>query len=243
MLRMSAAVVEKLPSCAHCYAVESQNTTLKSCAKCGLNRYCSRKCQAIHWKNGHRKTCQPPELFVRSINQATTIGELKNNGFNEKTVMIKLAEPITPLASLRPRDQFLLGGESIVSGDDQMGGGKGESSLGPGEEHNHPSALGTICLPGEGGARIATGKTAAVVVLVVAATAVMAAVATAAVVGVVWTASCVACAACGCRGPRTTCAPSAWRRYHRREQRPLVETEAPRFGECSLARTLSTGSA
>uniref|UniRef100_A0A2P2L7B7 ubiquitinyl hydrolase 1 n=1 Tax=Rhizophora mucronata TaxID=61149 RepID=A0A2P2L7B7_RHIMU len=41
--------------CAVCY-----RPTTTRCARCKSVRYCSGKCQIIHWRQGHKEECQPP---------------------------------------------------------------------------------------------------------------------------------------------------------------------------------------
>uniref|UniRef100_A0A2P2L7B9 Ubiquitin carboxyl-terminal hydrolase 16-like n=1 Tax=Rhizophora mucronata TaxID=61149 RepID=A0A2P2L7B9_RHIMU len=43
--------------CAVCYC-----PTTTRCARCKSVRYCSGKCQIIHWRQGHKEECQPPHL-------------------------------------------------------------------------------------------------------------------------------------------------------------------------------------
>ncbi|XP_030542645.1 ubiquitin carboxyl-terminal hydrolase 17-like [Rhodamnia argentea] len=42
--------------CAICYC-----PTTTRCARCKAVRYCSGKCQIIHWRQGHKEECRPPE--------------------------------------------------------------------------------------------------------------------------------------------------------------------------------------
>ena len=41
--------------CHQCGATEND---LKRCSQCFVARYCSRECQLIHWKAGHRDVCK-----------------------------------------------------------------------------------------------------------------------------------------------------------------------------------------
>lgn len=43
--------------CAVCFRAAS-----KRCARCKALRYCSGKCQIIHWRQGHKEECQPPDI-------------------------------------------------------------------------------------------------------------------------------------------------------------------------------------
>ncbi|KAK4747503.1 hypothetical protein SAY87_014089 [Trapa incisa] len=43
--------------CAVCYAL-----TTTRCSKCKAVRYCSGKCQIIHWRQGHKNECHPPAI-------------------------------------------------------------------------------------------------------------------------------------------------------------------------------------
>jgi hypothetical protein len=41
-----------------CKKIESKPGEFKSCARCRLKYYCSRKCQVKDWKNGHKEKCK-----------------------------------------------------------------------------------------------------------------------------------------------------------------------------------------
>ena len=44
-------------ACACCGARASKKVPVKACTGCHRVAYCSRKCQASHWKKGHRRLC------------------------------------------------------------------------------------------------------------------------------------------------------------------------------------------
>ncbi|CAK9325561.1 unnamed protein product [Citrullus colocynthis] len=46
--------------CAVCYS-----PTTTRCARCKAVRYCSGKCQIIHWRQGHKENCHPPSISNR----------------------------------------------------------------------------------------------------------------------------------------------------------------------------------
>ncbi len=43
--------------CTTCHTPESASTKLLACARCKIVRYCSRECQAVDWKRGHKTLC------------------------------------------------------------------------------------------------------------------------------------------------------------------------------------------
>jgi hypothetical protein len=45
------------PCCARCYTEVSNPAELKACSKCHKRKYCSRECQGLDWKTGHRHFC------------------------------------------------------------------------------------------------------------------------------------------------------------------------------------------
>jgi len=52
--------------CAVCF-----RTASKRCARCKVLRYCSGKCQIIHWRQGHKEECQPPDICTSSLYVST----------------------------------------------------------------------------------------------------------------------------------------------------------------------------
>ncbi|KAJ4735717.1 Ubiquitin carboxyl-terminal hydrolase 17 [Rhynchospora pubera] len=53
----SPSLMEKRPVCAVCF----RETTTR-CARCKAVRYCSGKCQIIHWRQGHKDECREPQI-------------------------------------------------------------------------------------------------------------------------------------------------------------------------------------
>lgn len=37
---------------------KADQTPLRKCSRCRNAQYCSKECQMVHWKNGHKETCQ-----------------------------------------------------------------------------------------------------------------------------------------------------------------------------------------
>ncbi|XP_068637483.1 ubiquitin carboxyl-terminal hydrolase 17-like [Aristolochia californica] len=53
------ASTEVRHQCAICYS-----PTTTRCSRCKAVRYCSGKCQIIHWRQGHKEECQPPPTII-----------------------------------------------------------------------------------------------------------------------------------------------------------------------------------
>lgn len=47
--------------CGNCGEPETKKDGMNVCARCRRVRYCTRSCQAAHWKTGHKKFCIKPE--------------------------------------------------------------------------------------------------------------------------------------------------------------------------------------
>ncbi len=50
-----------------------KRTRLKTCSKCQLTTYCSKKCQKIHWKNGHSWQCSKYSWYPLTTSDYKTI--------------------------------------------------------------------------------------------------------------------------------------------------------------------------
>jgi MYND finger len=52
--------------CSHeqCGRTETRLHEFRRCSVCGVVNYCSRSCQALHWRKGHKTECMPIEQFV-----------------------------------------------------------------------------------------------------------------------------------------------------------------------------------
>ncbi|KAJ3075284.1 hypothetical protein HDU98_008640 [Podochytrium sp. JEL0797] len=61
----TAKGLEKLSSKAKCDSCGERNSTLKKCESCRTESYCSRECQRIAWKAGHKQICRPHDEIKR----------------------------------------------------------------------------------------------------------------------------------------------------------------------------------
>ncbi|KAJ8773311.1 hypothetical protein K2173_028488 [Erythroxylum novogranatense] len=55
--------------CAVCYC-----PTTTRCARCKSVRYCSGKCQIIHWRQGHKEECRPPDVSFSNSDNGSNAG-------------------------------------------------------------------------------------------------------------------------------------------------------------------------
>lgn len=58
--------------CEHCGAADVED--LKRCGRCFVAKYCSRACQAAHWKTGGHRTSCPGNCIV---NDAYDLNDLR----------------------------------------------------------------------------------------------------------------------------------------------------------------------
>jgi hypothetical protein len=61
-------------SCHNC----TKGTASNTCTKCRFTRYCSRECQKIHWKNGHKEQCKI--WAAEAAHEEAAGGEAVNGG-------------------------------------------------------------------------------------------------------------------------------------------------------------------
>lgn len=52
-----------------CASCGETGVAFQVCSLCGMRRYCSKECQAKHWKGGHRKRCSLEKVIWNSICQ------------------------------------------------------------------------------------------------------------------------------------------------------------------------------
>ncbi|KAF3439217.1 hypothetical protein FNV43_RR17492 [Rhamnella rubrinervis] len=64
--------------CVICYCP----TTMR-CSQCKAVRYCSGKCQIIHWRRGHKDECQPPIATMQFEERSDFSGELESQYSND----------------------------------------------------------------------------------------------------------------------------------------------------------------
>ncbi|PON73149.1 Ubiquitinyl hydrolase [Parasponia andersonii] len=63
------------------------NSGPKKCSRCKAVRYCSQKCQEVHWKSGHKKDCKTVQSSASSIStqNALSNSQFKASGVGGKT--------------------------------------------------------------------------------------------------------------------------------------------------------------
>ncbi|GLJ38128.1 hypothetical protein SUGI_0776230 [Cryptomeria japonica] len=57
----SSTMLDRLNQCAICFG-----PTTSRCSRCKTVRYCSGKCQIVHWRKGHKQECQPSDSRTKS---------------------------------------------------------------------------------------------------------------------------------------------------------------------------------
>eukprot|EP01018_Ginkgo_biloba_P000495 Gb_05817 [translate_table: standard] len=57
----SSTVTTSPHECAVCFSAAARR-----CSRCKTVRYCSGKCQIMHWRQGHKEECQPPDIYSSS---------------------------------------------------------------------------------------------------------------------------------------------------------------------------------
>lgn len=63
--------------CGNCGESEKKKGDMPVCARCRRVRYCSRACQAAHWKKGdHKKSCFKPEDCKPDLSEKRAAGEM-----------------------------------------------------------------------------------------------------------------------------------------------------------------------
>ncbi|KAL5558515.1 hypothetical protein UlMin_034726 [Ulmus minor] len=66
----AVSAVASYNQCAVCYS-----PTTTRCARCKAVRYCSGKCQIIHWRQGHKGECRPPSPTRRTSDAGSISGQ------------------------------------------------------------------------------------------------------------------------------------------------------------------------
>ncbi|KAL2521768.1 ubiquitin carboxyl-terminal hydrolase 17-like [Forsythia ovata] len=69
--------VENRYYCAVCYC-----PTITRCSQCKAVRYCSGKCQIIHWRQGHKDECRPPVMLHASKENEFGVEAASENQFD-----------------------------------------------------------------------------------------------------------------------------------------------------------------
>ena len=58
--------------CWYCVKEEAINSKLLRCGQCKEALYCSKKCQGLHWKNGHKEACKLEDKKTQDEAEAST---------------------------------------------------------------------------------------------------------------------------------------------------------------------------
>jgi TPR repeat protein len=95
--------------CGFCESAEGSEHKLQTCSRCRLVAYCSKACQAAHWKNGHKQACvavQDRKPDSLNNNQHAREGNNKTD-----VVCVICLEPLKPSSSCTlPCDHSFHGG-------------------------------------------------------------------------------------------------------------------------------------
>ncbi|KAG1334630.1 hypothetical protein COCNU_03G007490 [Cocos nucifera] len=119
----------RTPQRAVCYS-----PTTTRCSRCKAVRYCSGKCQIIHWRQGHKDECHPPQVDDHYNGQATVsnLKELKTeqpdfHNDNLETEGKSKKEPIVTSPE-RPSSESSFSSEAFTEGEFADTSGTGSSS-------------------------------------------------------------------------------------------------------------------
>ncbi|KAI9111658.1 hypothetical protein K1719_017348 [Acacia pycnantha] len=87
--------------CAVCYSP----TTMR-CSKCKAVRYCSGKCQIIHWREGHKDECSPPIISVpfkeESNSYRVAVSETQSDAYDSEETHAGTASSNNSYSSFNP---------------------------------------------------------------------------------------------------------------------------------------------
>lgn len=107
----SASAVAPISTSYQCAVCYSPTTT--RCARCKAVRYCTGKCQIIHWRQGHKEECRPPSVTDRINDVGSNVteqdrDEIGDGGFDSeggkhaKPIKTSLEEPVFYDSSCSP---------------------------------------------------------------------------------------------------------------------------------------------
>ncbi|KAM2668792.1 hypothetical protein EV2_020349 [Malus domestica] len=93
------------------YCVVCYCPTTTRCARCKAVRYCSAKCQIVHWRQGHKEECRPPSIIHQNVVVASDFElkvtkedlEINTNKFESRESVEKSSEePALPKPGCPP---------------------------------------------------------------------------------------------------------------------------------------------
>jgi len=108
--------------CSVCHIRDSELLTLQRCAGCKIHYYCSKACQARHWKSGgHMGECKQLKLlkeyhrpYAKQIRNGTIRGEYDNIAHSDLQTLRKKLGLTRPIEDSQGYD------EQTHSGDEMM---------------------------------------------------------------------------------------------------------------------------
>ncbi|XP_062101166.1 ubiquitin carboxyl-terminal hydrolase 18 [Humulus lupulus] len=94
------------------------NSGPKKCSRCKAVRYCSQKCQEVHWKDGHKKDCKIVQSTnVNSTQKALRDSQSKTSGAGGKTfsgiALVPTSGSGTPKPIKQPKEILFPYGEFV----------------------------------------------------------------------------------------------------------------------------------
>jgi ubiquitin carboxyl-terminal hydrolase 36/42 len=91
-VEFSSVAVSNVFHCPVCYCLATTR-----CSRCKAVRYCSGKCQIIHWRQGHKDECHPASIVYDSEDESDSdlrLGEENGQNTPEETLLVG-PEPVT----------------------------------------------------------------------------------------------------------------------------------------------------
>ncbi|CAH8363979.1 unnamed protein product [Eruca vesicaria subsp. sativa] len=118
-VEFSSVYVSNSFQCPICYSPASTR-----CSRCKAVRYCSGKCQIIHWRQGHKDECQPATILYNTDDEKSDCDlkfrEVSGGLIPDETALLDsepVREAILSNPVISPEDG---GGESVDNKDDLM---------------------------------------------------------------------------------------------------------------------------
>ena len=98
------------------------NAALLTCGSCGISRYCSKECQVLHWKSGHKIACKrkgrvdfavfnDPQMtrHLKALDHGGLVEQIRCRMASESVVNFRFSERCAQLQAVKSR-----GGGSVL---------------------------------------------------------------------------------------------------------------------------------